>query len=143
MGLAGSVKMSKVFGHRVALLLNGYDSTVNALHFRRPLLAALVSGLLIAAPAGQAQQAELPTLGDASREDMSPVMEKRLGEEIMQSLRFERDYLDDPPIIEYLNNFGTRLVDARPGARGDANLDYYFFAIRDKNLNAFAMPSGR
>jgi len=142
MGLAGGVKMSKVFGHRVALLLNGYDSTVNALHFRRPLLAALVSGLLIVAPAGQAQQTELPTLGDASREDMSPVMEKRLGEEIMQSLRFERDYLDDPPIIEYLNSFGTKLVDARPGARGDANLDYYFFAIRDKNLNAFAMPGG-
>jgi len=121
---------------------------VNALHFRRPLLAALVSGLLIAAPAapagpaGQAQQSELPTLGDASREDMSPIMEKRLGDEIMQSLRFERDYLDDPPIIEYLNNFGTKLVDARPGARGDANLEYYFFAIRDKNLNAFALPGG-
>jgi predicted Zn-dependent protease len=69
-------------------------------------------------------------------------MEKRLGEEIMQSLRFEPDYLDDPPIIEYLNTFGTKLVDARPGARGDANLEYYFFAIRDKNLNAFAMPGG-
>ena len=112
------------------------------------MLAALVSGLLIAAPAapagpaGQAQQSELPTLGDASREDMSPIMEKRLGDEIMQSLRFERDYLDDPPIIEYLNNFGTKLVDARPGARGDANLEYYFFAIRDKNLNAFALPGG-
>ena len=143
MGLAGGVKMSKVFGHRVALLLNGYDSTVNALHFRRPLLAALVSGLLIVAPAGQAQQTELPTLGDASREDMSPVMEKRLGEEIMQSLRFERDYLDDPPIIEYLNSFGTKLVDARPGARGDANLDYYFFfVVRDTQLNAFALPGG-
>lgn len=144
MGLSGSVKMSKVFGHRESLLLNGYDSTVNALHFRRPLLAALVSGLLMAAPAGQAQQQQpdLPTLGDASREDLSPVMEKRLGEEIMQGLRFERDYLDDPPIIEYLNAFGSKLVDARPGARGDANLDYYFFAIRDKNLNAFAMPGG-
>jgi len=109
------------------------------------LLAALVTGLLLAAPsapAGVAPQSELPTLGDASREDMSPAMEKRLGDEIMQSLRFERDYLDDPPIIDYLNNFGTRLVDARPGARGDANLDYYFFAIRDKNLNAFALPGG-
>ena len=74
---------------------------MNALRFRRPLLAALVSGLLAAAPAGQAQQApNLPTLGDESSEDLSPIMEKRLGEEIMQSLRFERDYLDDPPLIE-------------------------------------------
>ena len=124
-------------------MLNGYDSTVNALRFRRPLLAALVSGLLAAAPAGQAQQApNLPTLGDASSEDLSPIMEKRLGEEIMQSLRFERDYLDDPPLIEYLNTFGNNLVNARPGARGEANLDYYFFAIRDPMLNAFAMPGG-
>lgn len=143
MGLAGGIEMSQVFGHSRTLLLNGYDSTVNALRFRRPLLAALVSGLLAAAPAGQAQnQPNLPNLGDTSREDLSPVMEKRLGEEIMQGIKRDKDYLDDPPTIEYLNNFGINLVNARPGARGDANFDYFFFVVRDPMLNAFALPGG-
>ncbi|MGO4379117.1 M48 family metallopeptidase [Pseudoduganella sp. RAF19] len=119
---------------------------MNAHRFPRRLLAALLSSLLITAPNGQAQSAtttpNLPTLGDASREDLSPVMEQRLGEEIMNDIRRDRDYLDDPPIIEYLNNLGQTLVAARPGARGDANYSYFFFVVRDPMLNAFALPGG-
>nr|WP_307724850.1 M48 family metalloprotease [Pseudoduganella flava] len=84
----------------------------------------------------------LPNLGDTSREALSPITERKLGEEIMQSIRFNQDYLDDPPIVEYLNNLGNNLVAARPGARGDANYDYFFFCVRDPQLNAFALPGG-
>jgi predicted Zn-dependent protease len=42
-------------------------------------------------------------------------MERKLGEEIMRDIRRDRDYLDDGPILEYMNNFGNTLVDARPG----------------------------
>jgi predicted Zn-dependent protease len=84
----------------------------------------------------------LPTLGDTARADLSPVVERKLGEEIMRDIRRDRDYLDDEPIAEYLNNFGNALVAAAPGARGETNSDFTFFAVRDAQLNAFALPGG-
>lgn len=85
---------------------------------------------------------QLPVLGDAARSELSPVTERKLGEVIMRDIRRDRDYLDDEPILEYLNNFGNALVSAAPGARGETNLDYSFFAVRDAALNAFALPGG-
>jgi predicted Zn-dependent protease len=84
----------------------------------------------------------LPTLGEPAREDLSPIVERKLGEEIMNDIRRDRDFLDDDPILEYLNNFGTNLVAAAPGARGEANVNFYFFAVRDPMINAFALPGG-
>jgi predicted Zn-dependent protease len=90
----------------------------------------------------QPNNTNLPTLGDTAREDLSPVLERKLGEEIMNDIKRDNDYLDDDPILEYLNNFGSALVAAAPGARGETNADYFFFAVRDPMLNAFALPGG-
>ena len=84
----------------------------------------------------------LPSLGDTDREELSPLMERKLGEQIMRDIRRDRDYLDDAPLSEYLNNFGTTLLTARPEARGEAGFDFFFFAVRDPMLNAFALPGG-
>ncbi|MBQ5947838.1 M48 family metalloprotease [Massilia sp. ST3] len=99
----------------------------------------------IAAPAEPLQKSDstrLPTLGDTARGDLSPVVERKLGEEIMRDIRRDRDYLDDEVISEYLNNFGNALVTVVPGARGETNADFQFFAVRDAALNAFALPGG-
>jgi predicted Zn-dependent protease len=128
----------------------GYDSTVKSTSPPTPPRRALAAlGLAIAlacVPIARAQTASnstsLPTLGDANREDLSPVMERRLGEEIMRDIRRDRDFLDDDPILEYLNNFGNALVAAHPAARGETGNDFYFFAVRDPQLNAFALPGG-
>ncbi|WP_291922144.1 M48 family metalloprotease, partial [Accumulibacter sp.] len=50
----------------------------------------------------------------------------------------EPSYVDDPEINDYLNLLGGRLVAASSNAAGD----YYFFAIRDNTVNAFAMFGG-
>lgn len=84
----------------------------------------------------------LPVLGDVARVDLSPALERKVGEQIMNDIRHDRDYLDDAPILEYLNGLGTTLVQAAPGARGETNADYGFFAVRDPMLNAFALPGG-
>jgi predicted Zn-dependent protease len=34
------------------------------------------------------------------------------------------------------------MLDARPDARGGANFNFDFFAVRDPVLNAFAFPGG-
>ncbi|QBE64282.1 beta-barrel assembly-enhancing protease [Pseudoduganella lutea] len=125
-----------------------YHSTVNAIRFPRRALLSFAISLAVSLPVQQAHAQSptnvpsLPSLGDTSREALSPVIERKLGEEIMRDIRFNRDYLDDPPISDYLNNLGNTLVAARPGARGEANYDYAFFAVRDPMLNAFALPGG-
>jgi len=84
----------------------------------------------------------LPNLGDTERAELSPQLERKLGEQIMRDIRRDRDYIDDAPITEYLNSFGNGLVTIRPEARGETNYDYFFFAVRDPMLNAFALPGG-
>ncbi|WP_176648140.1 M48 family metalloprotease [Duganella sp. SG902] len=112
-------------------------------------MRAVAAALLLTMPMAMAQNAlapakipNLPALGGTENQDLSPLMERKLGEEIMRDIRRDRDYLDDGPILEYMNNFGNALVDARPGARGEAKYDYFFFVVRDPQLNAFALPGG-
>jgi beta-barrel assembly-enhancing protease len=107
-------------------------------------LLSAVCGLPAAlAPAQNLQNPpNLPSLGDTEREELSPLMERKLGEEIMRDMRRDRDYLDDAPLLEYLNNFGNGLLAVHPEARGEAGYDFFFFAVRDPMLNAFALPGG-
>jgi beta-barrel assembly-enhancing protease len=90
---------------------------------------------------GSAQN-NLPSLGDTERESLSPIFERKLGEEIMLGIRRDPDYIDDPAVLAYLDKFGNGLVSAYPGARGEANYEFNFFAVRDPVLNAFALPGG-
>jgi predicted Zn-dependent protease len=112
---------------------------------------ALLSLALAAVPIGAPAQtmpgalpppSALPNLGDAARADLSPLLERKIGEEIMRDIRGDRDYLDDAPILEYLNNFGHGLVAARPEVGGETHFDFFFFCVRDPQLNAFALPGG-
>jgi predicted Zn-dependent protease len=81
----------------------------------------------------------LPDLGESAQADLSPQMERRIGEQLMREVRF-RDpaYLDDPEVSAYLNDLGARLA----AASDDPQQDFTFFAVRDPTLNAFAWPGG-
>lgn len=110
------------------------------------LFIAALTAFACALPAAVAPSSSiaqnLPSLGDTEREELSPLMERKLGEQIMRDIRRDRDYLDDAPLLEYLNNFGATLLAARPEVRGEAGYDFFFFAVRDPVLNAFALPGG-
>ncbi len=90
----------------------------------------------------QGQSQKLPSLGDAARADLSPVMERKLGEQVMTSVRRDPDFINDGPVSEYLSKLGNSLLDKRPDARGEERYDFEFFAVRDPVLNAFAFPGG-
>lgn len=115
---------------------------------RFPVRSAMLAALLavcalppaIAPSAAFAQS--LPSLGDTEREELSPLMERKLGEQIMRDIRRNRDYLNDEPLQEYLNGLGNSLLAVRPEARGETQYDFFFFAVRDPMLNAFALPGG-
>ena len=86
----------------------------------------------------QSSAQTLPDLGEVSQAVFSPAMERGLGERIMEQIRADRSYLDDPVITDYLNALGSRLVAASP----DTRQLFEFFLIKDPSVNAFALPGG-
>jgi predicted Zn-dependent protease len=99
---------------------------------------ALLSFLLALALAARCPAQVLPDLGDASQATFTPTVERRLGESIMEKVRADRSYLDDPVITDYLNSLGNRLVAASP----DSRQTFEFFLLQDASVNAFALPGG-
>jgi predicted Zn-dependent protease len=80
----------------------------------------------------------LPSLGTVAGADLSIMEERRLGEQIMRKVRADADYLADPEALDYLNRLGYRLV----AASHSIPYDFFFFPVREKSLNAFALPGG-
>lgn len=105
----------------------------------RQCACSLLALFLSLPPAVFAQADGLPELGEAARADLSPQIERRIGERIMNEIRQrEPAYVEDPEISDYLNRLGRRLVEASSDPTGR----FYFFAIRDNAINAFAMFGG-
>lgn len=101
---------------------------------KRPL--ALLLSLVLAAPV---QAYNLPDLGDVASTELSPAAERRIGEQIINQIRWqEATYLDDAEVEEYVNLLGQRLATAA----NHGQLSFDFFVIRDGTLNAFALPGG-
>lgn len=110
------------------------------------LLAVALSGLPAAWPTAQAQ-VRLPSLGDGVSEDFGIGAEKKLGEQIMRQIRPDPDYLDDPLLLEYVQSLWKPLV-AAARQRGEITSDtdgvfaWEAFLVRDRSVNAFALPGG-
>jgi predicted Zn-dependent protease len=103
----------------------------------RTALLLTLAATLASAPFALAD--DLPDLGESARSDLSPQLERKIGQRIMNDIRLhETSYVDDAEIGDYLNWLGSRLVAASPNAAGD----FHFFAIRDNTVNAFAMFGG-
>jgi predicted Zn-dependent protease len=115
---------------------------------KRLLASVCALSLLVPqlAPPALAQD-RLPALGEAASDDLSVGNERRLGEQIMRDIRRDPDYLDDPVLLEYLQSIWQPLL-AAARERGDiaSDLDQRFawepFLVRDRTVNAFALPGG-
>ncbi len=80
----------------------------------------------------------LPSLGTVAGADLTLTEEREYGEEIMRHIRADAAFLSDDETVDYLNRLGYRLV----AAGRTQPYDFFFFPIRDKSLNAFALPGG-
>jgi len=101
----------------------------------RSTLPLLIVGMVLATAT---PAVDLPDLGDPSVGVLSPVMERKLGEQIMVDIRNDRGYLRDPEIVQYLNELADRLLAGSP----DKSTPITVFAVRDRSINAFALPGG-
>ncbi|RCS57460.1 M48 family metalloprotease [Parvibium lacunae] len=79
----------------------------------------------------------LPTLGDPASEELSPQLERKVGESIMASLRANRDISEDAETTFYLNQLGAQLA-----TQAAAGYSFQFFLVKENSLNAFALPGG-
>ncbi|HEY0663239.1 MAG TPA: M48 family metalloprotease [Thiobacillaceae bacterium] len=101
----------------------------------RPLLRTLLALALVVQPVAAA---DLPDLGEVSRQYFSDQEEQALGRAIMRDVYADPDYLDDPEIETYLNQLGYKLVSVSQRNQREFN----FFVVNDPTINAFAMPGG-
>lgn len=97
---------------------------------RSLLILSLVSQPLAAA--------DLPDLGEVSRQYFSDLDEQQLSRTIMRDIYADPLYLDDPEIEAYFEQLGYRLVSVSSRNQRDFN----FFVIQDPSINAFALPGG-
>jgi predicted Zn-dependent protease len=124
-------------------------------------LLAITLGSTLFVPPGAAAQAvneaaaaraaesnvRLPALGESASDEFNINTEKRLGDQIMREIRRDPDYLDDPVLLDYLQSLWQPLV-AAARQRGDIDRDsdnlfpYEAFLVRDRSVNAFALPGG-
>ena len=87
--------------------------------------------------------AALPNLGDGT--DMTPNVERRLGDRIARELYRDPDYVDDAVLMEYVQGIWQSLL-AAARARGELPPEQdeaYAWEIllgRDRSVNAFALP---
>jgi beta-barrel assembly-enhancing protease len=109
-------------------------------------LSALLMALPLGLQAGATDRA-LPTLGDANSQSLSPMAERKLGDRIMRSILSDPDVVDDPLVLEYLQTVWTSLLQsARQRGDIDPEMSSVYawspFLVRDKSVNAFALPGG-
>lgn len=97
---------------------------------------------LAVAPASLAQNPELasqlPNMGDAGGEVLSPEQERQLGQKFMHSVRERFTLLDDPLANIYLQDLADRLLSQYSGHSQAVSV----FIIDDPAINAFAGPGG-
>lgn len=100
------------------------------------LAGPLLAGLVLLAPLAPAQN--LPDLGESAQAALSASEEREIGEAIMREIRGDPDYIDDPEISGYVQALGQRMA----GTASVSRRKYEFFAIRNPQVNAFALPGG-
>lgn len=84
----------------------------------------------------QAQPVGIPSMGAASGAELSPALERTLGNAIMEQGRRSPEYVSDPDINQYLTDMGRKLAQYGPAMAQPVTV----FALRDSSINAFALP---
>lgn len=125
---------------RVLGLASGLARTV-------AMAALLLSAGLGLNAVGAPGAAGLPALGDTASEEFSVTTERQLGDRIMREARRDPALLDDPLLLEYVHSlWDPMLVAARQRGEISEEIQTRFawepFLVRDRSVNAFALPGG-
>ncbi|NGM87236.1 M48 family metallopeptidase [Parapusillimonas sp. SGNA-6] len=78
-------------------------------------------------------------MGSASSSELSPALERTLGDAIMEQGRRDPTYIADPDVSQYLTRLGRTLASHAPTG---VDQPIHVFGVRDAQINAFALPGG-
>src|SRR5690606_18670283 len=98
----------------------------------------LAAALTLATGLAMAQPMGIPSMGPVASAELSPQLERTLGDAIMEQGRRDPTYIDDPDVNQYLTELGRKLAASSPHGTQTITV----FAIRDPQINAFALPGG-
>jgi beta-barrel assembly-enhancing protease len=98
----------------------------------------ILSTMSLTALAHDELELGLPDLGNSASAVLSPAQERELGRSVVKELQAASALSQDVIVTEYLQYVGYRLL----ATHGGEQPQYQFFAVRDKTINAFALPGG-
>ena len=107
----------------------------------KPLILATTLTTLLAVPCSSAVETnknKLPEIGAAGISVLSIDKDRLIGQAMMKQLRASQPIINDPILIEYINDLGNQLIKNAQ----DINYSFEFFLIKNKELNAFAFFGG-
>ena len=107
----------------------------------KPLVLAITLTSMLPAASSFALETnknKLPEIGAAGFSVLSIDKERIIGQAMMKQLRGSQPIINDPVLIEYINDLGNKLVKNAE----DVNYGFEFFMIRNRELNAFAFFGG-
>ena len=96
-------------------------------------VSSILSGHAIAQDAVQ-----LPEMGSTTTRVLSPEEERTFARDIERYFRANRMLVEDPFIVDYIEDMSFRLVSY--STRNQA--DFHFFVLKEPSINAFAAPAG-
>ncbi|WDE10048.1 M48 family metallopeptidase [Thalassomonas haliotis] len=105
----------------------------------KPLLIAISLAAFTGLASGaEADKNRLPEIGTAGGSILSLDKEQQIGDALKRQLRGSQPIINDPVLMEYINDLGNQLVKNAI----DVNYPFDFFLINNKELNAFAFFGG-
>lgn len=106
----------------------------------RAIAVGLLAAGIASPPYGTvgAQPVGIPSMGIESAAELSPGLERTLGDAIMEQGRRDSSYISDPDVLQYLTDMGRKLASGAATPVDRINV----FALRDPQINAFALPGG-
>ena len=81
---------------------------------------------------------DLPDIGTPANTALSQNDEYQIGLMVIKGLRDAGQILEDPETTEYLQTVGSRLATHA----ADGHVPFQFFVVKDRSINAFALPGG-
>lgn len=111
----------------------------------KALAASLIVAIGAALPISVPAQTRLPALGEGG--DITVAEERQLGDMIVRDIYRDPSYIDDPTLAEYVQGIWDELLAAaRKLGELTPEIDERFawevLLIRDRTVNAFALPGG-
>jgi len=102
------------------------------------LASALTIACVSVLAAARDPDVRLPDIGSSAASLATPQELREYGAGMLQEMRAYELVVDDPLLSDYINALGFRLV----ASSDHPDSGFYFFIVRDEQINAFAAPGG-